>query len=73
MATRQGHKSTGLETYCASWSGAVRCYAYYDEKTEIDMVRVELTQWHSIGQWPARILYEGPIGEYAPMLEVHSA
>jgi len=28
QATRQGTQSSGMETYCASWEGAIRSYAY---------------------------------------------
>lgn len=58
--TRMGTASSGMETYCASWEGAIRCYAWYDENEEKDMVRVEKVKWQGRGQ--NRLLYEGPIG-----------
>ena len=54
-ASRGGSKASGMETYCASWSGAVRCYAY--EKDGVDMVRVERTTWHGVGNY--KVLYDG--------------
>lgn len=62
-ATRCGSKNSGMETYCASWSGAVRSFAYVGEDGT-DMVRVELTPWRGSGV--RHTLYEGPIGEYKP-------
>lgn len=60
-ASRLGSKKSGLETVCASWQGAVRCYAYHDEKTGEDMVRVSLVQWHGRGCTREGDLYDGPI------------
>ena len=40
QTSRGGSKNSGIETYTASWSGAIRCYAYYDKETDTDMVRV---------------------------------
>lgn len=57
--TRCGTRNSGLESYTASWAGAVRCYAYVDEKTGRDHVTVALTQWH--GRGTNRVLYDGPI------------
>ena len=59
-ATKGGSKDSGMETYCASWEGAIRCSAWYDEDEEKDMVRVEKVRWKGAGQ--NRLLYEGPIG-----------
>lgn len=56
-ATRCGSKNSGMETYCASWSGAARCMAY--EKDGTDYVRVELTTWHGVGT--SKLLYDGPM------------
>ena len=58
-ASRGGSKDSGMTTYCASWSGAVRCEAYIDE-FGVDCVMVELTRWHGIGR--CKVLYRGPIG-----------
>lgn len=43
--TRAGSKDSGMETYCASWNGAIRCVAWHDKVTSKDMVRVEKTTW----------------------------
>ena len=59
-ASRGGSKESGLTTYCASWQGAIACYAYVDSKTGKDMVRVEKTTWHGAGEY--KLLYEGEIG-----------
>ena len=58
-------KEGGMLTFCASRSGAVRCYAYTNVEG-FDCVCVALTQWEGRGVYPAVFLYEGPIGEYAP-------
>lgn len=58
-ATRCGSKDSGMQTHCASWSGAVRCQAWHDEDNDVDMVRVELTEWQCNGS--RRVLYVGPI------------
>lgn len=59
--TRGGSKASGLETYCASWNGAVKCRVYFNEEKKQDWVRVELTQWH--GEGVNRLLYEGAIND----------
>ena len=59
-ATRCGSAKSGLETYCASWQGAIRCFAYVNEKGE-DCVRVEKTTWQGKGE--NKLLYNGVIGE----------
>jgi len=64
-ASRCGSKSSGMETYCASWEGAIRCYAYYNDKEKQDWVRVEKTPWHGAGE--NVVLYEGAIGEFIPL------
>lgn len=66
-ATRCGSKDSGMETYCASWDGAVRCMAYVDEETGQDFVRVELTQWQGRGTY--KVLYNGPISGKSDALE----
>jgi len=58
-ASRGGSKDSGMETYCASWSGAVRCSAYINSDG-VDCVLVELTSWHGCGV--NKLLYDGPIG-----------
>jgi hypothetical protein len=57
-ASRCGTKDSGMETYCASWRGAVRCKAYL--KDGRDFVRVELTTWNGSGT--QELLYDGPMG-----------
>ncbi len=49
-----------METYCASWEGAIRCFAYHDEKTGRDKVRVEKTTWQGQGEY--KLLFDGFIG-----------
>jgi len=60
-ATRCGTKNAGMETYCASWEGAIRCYAWHDKETGKDMVRVEKTTWQGMGEH--KLLYLGEIGK----------
>lgn len=59
--TRIGHKS--MDTYCASWKGAIRCHAYIDDNGR-DMVLVEKVRWQ--GQGENKVLYYGEIGEETP-------
>lgn len=59
QASRCGSKSSGIESYTASWSGAVRCYAYVDENTGEDWVTIALSPWH--GRGISKTLYDGPI------------
>ena len=58
--TRCGTKSSGVETYCASWEGAVRCHTYIGEDGR-DYVLVEKVRWLGAGE--KRLLYDGPIGK----------
>jgi len=67
-ATRCGSKDSGMETYCASWNGAVRCYVWYDEIKGKDMVRVEQVSWRGYGEY--RILYEGEMGKLGKLPKV---
>lgn len=62
-ATRCGTKSSRMETYCASWDGAIRCCAYVNPEG-VDCVRVEMTTWHGAGE--NVLLYDGPIGKFRP-------
>jgi len=57
-ATRMGSKH--METYCASWDGAIKCYAYIDGAGR-DCVKVEKTTWHGKGE--NKLLYNGVIGK----------
>jgi len=59
-ASRCGTKSSGMETYCASWQGAVRCMAY-GRSDGVDCVLVEKVRWEGAGE--NQVLYDGPIGE----------
>ena len=58
-ASRLGHKASGLDTYAASWQGAVSVRLWHDAKTGRDMAQVELTTHHSAGVH--RSLYRGPV------------
>lgn len=58
-ASRLGHKSTGLRTRAASYSGAVEVRLYHDSATGIDMAEVMLTQHQNAGSF--RVLYQGPV------------
>ena len=58
-ATRCGSKKSGMQTYCASWDGAIVCSTYINEKGE-DCVKVEKTTWQ--GQGENKVLYDGLIG-----------
>ncbi len=58
-STRRGTKRSGIITYCASWTGAVRCHAYIDGEG-VDCVLVEKVCWQGAGEMIP--LYDGPIG-----------
>lgn len=58
-ATRCGSVASGMETHCASWRGAVRCYAYCNDAGQ-DRVRVEKVNWKGNGKY--KLLYDGPMG-----------
>jgi hypothetical protein len=62
-ASRMGSKNSGMETYCASWKGAIRCFAYVNSDGK-DCIRVEMTSWRGVGEY--KLLYDGLIGEYKP-------
>lgn len=62
-ATRMGTKDSGIETYAASWEGAVRVKPFVGPDGR-DWAQVELTTWARAGvEHP---LYRGPVGEFAP-------
>lgn len=61
-ATRCGTKASGIETYAASWSGAVRVHVYYDEDRKEDWARVSLVRWRGSGS--EKLLYHGPVAGY---------
>ena len=58
-ASRLGHKASGLDTYAASWQGAVSVRLWHDATTGRDMAQVELTTHHGAGVH--RSLYRGPV------------
>lgn len=59
VVSRGGSKNSGLETICASWSGAIRCIAYVN-KEGVDCVRITKTTWHGAGV--DKLIYDGVIG-----------
>ena len=59
--SRCGTKRSGITTYAASWSGAVRVMLVHDEASGADMAHVALVPWHGIGT--RRDLYCGPVDE----------
>jgi hypothetical protein len=59
-ATRTGHKTTGLETTAATWSGAIHTTLYVDDSGR-DRYRVEQIPWDSKGAY--RLIAEGFVGE----------
>lgn len=60
-ATRGGTKNSGLHVVAASWQGAVEVYLTEDTKTGQDVAHVALIQWHGRGQYPPKVLYDGPV------------
>jgi hypothetical protein len=58
-ATRCGHKSSGLMTEAASYSGCVEVCLVHNEKTGEDMASVYLKPWQ--GNGVTLRLYEGPV------------
>ena len=62
--TRCGTRDGGMTTICASWQGAIQSYAYYNESTGEDWVRVSMRTWN--GRGDTFLVYEGPIGRYMP-------
>jgi hypothetical protein len=57
-ATRLGHKSSGMRTVAASWSGSVTTELYH--RDGVDYARVRLLPWNNMGV--ERTLYDGPVG-----------
>ena len=62
-ATRCGSAESGMETYCASWNGAIRCKGYVDENN-VDCVLVQMAPWQGCGEY--FVFYDGPIGKFNP-------
>jgi hypothetical protein len=60
-STRCGTKSSGLETYAASWNGAVRVSLHHDEKSGEDKYVIEEVRWQGNGRY--RKIAEGIIGK----------
>ena len=60
-ASRGGSKDSGIISHIASWEGAIKVQAWYDEKIKKDMVRVKKTKWRGVGE--NKVLYEGEMGE----------
>jgi hypothetical protein len=60
---RLGHSH--IETYAASWSGAVRCWAYGGKDDEPERIRIEFCPWDQLagqhGSGKTIPLYDGPI------------
>lgn len=46
-ATRQGHKSTGIETFAASYDGAIKVTVEHNSRINRDHYRVFLCDWPS--------------------------
>lgn len=59
QASRLGGKGSGLETYAASWEGAVLVRLWVDEVKGVDMCLVTLTPHKGVGT--SKVLYEGPV------------
>jgi hypothetical protein len=57
IVTRCGSIRSGIETYAASWQGAVR--VFLREEDGIDMAEVYLVPWH--GRGTSKLLYSGPV------------
>ena len=47
QSSRLGHKTSGLTTECNGWNIGVRCYAYHDEETGKDIIKVTRTSGSS--------------------------
>ena len=59
--TARGHKSTGVETIGASYSGAISVYLWHDEETKTDKFRVSMIPWHGAGDH--KVLARGTVGD----------
>lgn len=60
-ATRTGSKGSGVTTYAASWSGAIRTQIYHNGDTGLDMYRVTQERWHGSGIH--EVIAEGVVGQ----------
>ena len=63
VPTAQGHKSTGIGTIGASYSGAIDVYLWHDEESGLDKFRVSMIPWHGAGD--TRVLGHGTVGDAA--------
>lgn len=48
-ATRCGTKRSGLTTYTASWSGAIRVRVWHDSEIDCDRYVIEQATWRGAG------------------------
>ena len=58
-AHRGGSADSGMQTQCASWSGAVQCNAYVDDETGKDNVTIKFIPWRGRGK--SFTIYDGVI------------
>ena len=49
LASRLGHKTSGLNVTCDGWNIGVTCYAYYNEESGKDEIRVYKTSGSGYG------------------------
>jgi hypothetical protein len=59
VATRTGHRTSGLSTNAASWAGCIRTDLYVDEQGR-DCFRITQTPWQGAGIHET--LIEGVLG-----------
>ena len=59
--TARGHKTTGLATIAASWSGAIRVNLWYNPNDDVDCFEVEMIPWHSNGD--SHVIARGILGD----------
>ena len=60
-ATRCGTKKSGLVTYAASWSGAIRTHIWHDAQLGQDKYEVWLAPWKGAGD--SKLLARGVVGD----------
>ena len=61
VPTARGHKSTGIGTIGASYSGAIDVYLWHDEESGLDKFRVAMIPWHGAGDH--KVLARGTVGD----------
>ena len=59
--TRCGTKKSGLVTYAASWSGAIRTHVWHDHQIKRDRYEVWESPWKGIGN--SRLIERGTIND----------